>query len=300
MKEKICLLFFLIVAAFLSLGTTSAFAEDTVFVASVNDVPSDTTITVDVKLKIDHNVDIVVIPIQFMNEDNTGIDCDSIHFSEWFWEAPAADYTGKDGERQTINNDDKWSDSKGLPAKSVRIYATWIMPHLYMEPRDTATTLVTLYFTTDEFWRDDIGVEIDTFLRPDPPTVELELALEGAPSYPEFLGGLLGPQTWVREVDLEEINLPEEFFLAQNYPNPFNPTTQIRFALPEDSWVKVEVFNILGQKITTLVDEHLTAGYKETGWDGKDSKGMEVASGIYFYRIETKSFTDIKKMVLLK
>ena len=53
-------------------------------------------------------------------------------------------------------------------------------------------------------------------------------------------------------------------------------------------------------KITTLVDEHLTAGYKETGWDGTDSKGSDVASGIYFYKINAKNFTDIKKMVLLK
>jgi hypothetical protein len=104
----------------------------------------------------------------------------------------------------------------------------------------------------------------------------------------------------VREVVSGEKVLPEAFSLDQNYPNPFNPNTMIRFALPNDCWVKLEVYNLLGQKVKTLVDQMLKAGTKEVVWDGKNHAGAEVSSGIYFYRIKAKDFTDIKKMVLVK
>jgi hypothetical protein len=104
----------------------------------------------------------------------------------------------------------------------------------------------------------------------------------------------------VREVVSEEKVLPEAFSLNQNYPNPFNPNTMIRFSLPQDCWVKLEVYNLLGQKVKTLVDQMLKAGTKEAVWDGKNQAGVEVSSGIYFYKIQTKDLTDIKKMVLVK
>lgn len=104
----------------------------------------------------------------------------------------------------------------------------------------------------------------------------------------------------VREVVSEKTVLPEAFSLDQNYPNPFNPNTMIRFSLPQDCWVKLEVYNLLGQKVKTLVDQMLLAGTKEVVWDGKNQAGALVSSGIYFYRIQTKDFTDIKKMVLVK
>lgn len=94
--------------------------------------------------------------------------------------------------------------------------------------------------------------------------------------------------------------LPKDFALFQNYPNPFNPYTLIRFALPEDCEVKLEVYNILGQKIKTLRDGFFNKGVREVVWDGRNQKGKEVASGIYFYRIKTEKYTDIKKMILLR
>jgi hypothetical protein len=104
----------------------------------------------------------------------------------------------------------------------------------------------------------------------------------------------------VREVVSGEKVLPEAFSLNQNYPNPFNPNTVIRFSLPQDCWVKLEVYNLLGQKVKTLVDQMLKTGTREVVWDGKNQAGAEVSSGIYFYRIKAKDFTDIKKMVLVK
>jgi len=93
---------------------------------------------------------------------------------------------------------------------------------------------------------------------------------------------------------------PTAFLLAQNYPNPFNPTTNIEFLLSRPEQVKIEIFNILGQKVRTLVDQYLKAGHKVVDWDGKDDLGKGVSSGIYFYRIKTSEFSQTKKMVLLR
>ena len=95
-------------------------------------------------------------------------------------------------------------------------------------------------------------------------------------------------------------NLPTAFSLSQNYPNPFNPITTIEYSLPEQSQVKLEVFNVLGQKVKTLADIVQPAGRHRIVWDGKDDQGKDVASGIYFYRLEAGQFTDSKRMVILK
>ncbi len=101
--------------------------------------------------------------------------------------------------------------------------------------------------------------------------------------------------------------IPEHFSLEQNYPNPFNPTTKIKFALPERGHVILSIFNVMGQKIRTLVDEQKAAGYHSIIWDSKDDFGNEVASGVYVYRIyvrtsETgsKPFESLKKMTFLR
>lgn len=110
---------------------------------------------------------------------------------------------------------------------------------------------------------------------------------------------------WVQEitpVEWEEENagLPQEFGLRQNYPNPFNPNTVIEYALPQEAHVSIVVYNLLGQKVRVLKDEIERAGFKRVIWDGKDDKGAEMASGIYFCRIQDKDFVKSKKMVLLK
>ena len=94
--------------------------------------------------------------------------------------------------------------------------------------------------------------------------------------------------------------VPEEYFLAQNYPNPFNPITTISYGLPEASHVKITVYDILGRKVITLVDNDQPAGYHRVLWDSKSHQGITVSSGIYFYRLEANNFMDVKKMALLK
>lgn len=86
----------------------------------------------------------------------------------------------------------------------------------------------------------------------------------------------------------------------QNYPNPFNPQTSISYSLGKASHVQLTVFNVLGQKVVTLVDEHQPAGLHEVTWDGTDAHGHGVAGGIYFYRIATDDFRTTRKMLYLK
>ena len=94
--------------------------------------------------------------------------------------------------------------------------------------------------------------------------------------------------------------LPKSFALHQNYPNPFNPTTTIRFDLPIEAYVRLDVFNILGQKVTTLLDQPMQPGYHSVAWNGDDGDGRTVASGVYFYRLAAGDNIAKKKMVVLK
>jgi hypothetical protein len=98
----------------------------------------------------------------------------------------------------------------------------------------------------------------------------------------------------------EEAEIPASFSLHQNYPNPFNSQTVIEYTLPKESQVKIVVYNILGQKVKTLLDQKQSAGHKRVIWDGKDERGRVASSGIYFYRMETQEFVQTKKMLLLK
>ncbi len=89
--------------------------------------------------------------------------------------------------------------------------------------------------------------------------------------------------------------IPNQYALHQNYPNPFNPTTEIEFDIPEATQIRIEIYNIKGQRIESLVDDYLEAGAYSFSWDGS-----RYANGIYFYRMETTKYTKTLKMVLLK
>ena len=93
---------------------------------------------------------------------------------------------------------------------------------------------------------------------------------------------------------------PSDFVLSQNYPNPFNPLTNIQFTLKKNAQVKINVYNMLGQKVKTLVNRKMTAGSHIVAWDGQDNNGNKMASGIYYYRLESGSFNKARKMVMLK
>jgi len=92
-----------------------------------------------------------------------------------------------------------------------------------------------------------------------------------------------------------EPDIPQEFSLQQNFPNPFNPTTKINYQLPITNYVELSIYNLLGQKIATLVSEKQKDGYHQVQWDAS-----RFSSGIYYYRIEAGEFQDVKKMILLR
>jgi len=95
-------------------------------------------------------------------------------------------------------------------------------------------------------------------------------------------------------------NLPSRFGLSQNCPNPFNPHTEIRFQLPEEAHITFSIFNLMGQKVRTLLDEQMATGYHSFTWDGRDDIGNAVTSGVYLYVFQAGKFCEVKKMVLIQ
>ncbi|MGC8654791.1 MAG: T9SS type A sorting domain-containing protein, partial [Candidatus Kryptoniota bacterium] len=90
-------------------------------------------------------------------------------------------------------------------------------------------------------------------------------------------------------------NLPQDFQLEQNYPNPFNPATNISFSIPSKSFVSLKVFDALGREVATLLSEELPPGMYSQQWNAQG-----FPSGVYFYRLQAGSFTDTKKLILIK
>jgi len=101
----------------------------------------------------------------------------------------------------------------------------------------------------------------------------------------DFLTGIAG----------NENEMPTVYKLYNNYPNPFNPSTSIKYDLPHNTFVKLSVYDVLGKLVTELVNQNMTAGRYEANWNASN-----YSSGAYFYKLETESFTDMKKMVLVK
>ena len=96
------------------------------------------------------------------------------------------------------------------------------------------------------------------------------------------------------------INTPEKFRLGQNYPNPFNPVTSLSYDLPEDSYVSIIIYDLLGNVIKTLVKSNQSSGYKSVQWNATNNLGQPVSAGVYLYSIEAGGFRQTKKMILLK
>ena len=97
-----------------------------------------------------------------------------------------------------------------------------------------------------------------------------------------------------------DIELPDKFELSQNYPNPFNPTTTIPFSLPKSEHVTLDIYNINGQKVKTLVNEVMSAGSHSVEWNSTSESGARVSSGVYFYKLVAGDQTATKKMSLVK
>jgi hypothetical protein len=170
-----------------------------------------------------------------------------------------------------------------------------------------ARLLGTLYLVAEQLNRDTIRFD-STFYPPSGPFIFSSRDSVGG----SFINKKLTPKfvmckTFTPPCDIalpvNDVNapaLPQKFELGQNVPNPFNPNTAITFAVPRPSQVRIDVFNVMGQKVRTLADEYSKAGYKRVEWDGTDANGNSVASGVYLYRMTAGDFSETKKMLLLK
>jgi len=96
-------------------------------------------------------------------------------------------------------------------------------------------------------------------------------------------------------IEANDEQLPKKFELYQNYPNPFNPVTNIKYAVPKPARVRIEIFNILGQRMRTIVNEDKSPGYYVVEFDASS-----LASGFYIYRMQAEGFVDIRKMIVTK
>ncbi len=173
-----------------------------------------------------------------------------------------------------------------------------------VSPAAQSRLWATYYFTLSD-WTADDSIVIDSTLVP--PAGHLFFVVPDStvprscqqPFVPLWKGAIIVKDLSKGKVP-DRPGFPEEYFLKQNYPNPFNPRTQISFEIPIGSHATITVYNILGQKVTTLVDKEMSAGRYVVGWDGVSNSGTQVASGVYFYKLEAGDFTQTKKMLLLK
>jgi len=104
-----------------------------------------------------------------------------------------------------------------------------------------------------------------------------------------------GKANYSKEINVEFTGAPKTFSLDQNYPNPFNPTTEIRYQLPENGHVKLEIYDVIGNLVTSLIDQEMNAGFHTVTWNASG-----LSSGIYFYRISSGNFAATKKLILMK
>ena len=150
---------------------------------------------------------------------------------------------------------------------------------------------------TDNYWgSDDLNaIEDMIFHRLDNPAFPMVDYLPYA--YSEFD---LDDSIITDVPDMPHDGLPSGFHLSQNYPNPFNSSTTIAYTLPVASRVRLTIFNILGQRVKTLVDGDQSAGSHTVSWNGTNSTGRAVATGIYMYQIQANEFVRSRKMVLIE
>ena len=153
----------------------------------------------------------------------------------------------------------------------------------------------------------ETGIEFDLY-----DSYELNLLTDSKGSIDLTSSGPVGPYPIIGEPrymllihygvlnEDENEHLPSSFELHQNFPNPFNPITKINYTLPKHAKVNVSIYNVLGQRVITLLDKKQEYGYHTLTWNGTNSFGKQMATGVYFAKMSAGKFTQTKKMLLLK
>ena len=117
------------------------------------------------------------------------------------------------------------------------------------------------------------------------------LNISNITSYDTLISFTLGVSSGIQQVN----SIVSEYKLMQNYPNPFNPETKIKFQIKDAGFVSLKVYDILGKEVTSLINENLNSGVYEINWNAKS-----FTSGVYFYKLESEKFSDVKKMLMVK
>lgn len=219
-------------------------------------------------------------------------------------------------QQVNIRNNTFWLDSLIIKAYPDTVKPLPLFDSLSLAFIQQAGTGATIYqepITFQKVPAPPVAVVQDWYTNPAPPNPELDTV--GQPfnfrytnAYLAYARGSdgkpLGDLNWhnIPLVAVEQVPgiVPDGFRLHDNYPNPFNPSTTIRFDVRQQSGVTIAVFNMLGQRIATLVDEQMAPGTYTVRWDGTTDAGAKVASGLYIYRMEAGSFVSAHKMILTK
>jgi hypothetical protein len=159
----------------------------------------------------------------------------------------------------------------------------------YVNSEDELTNSdLELIFHYDESKRPDQELRTTSY---SPGKMQTKYGIAGA-RYPFY-------EVSISQKDLDNVK-PPVFALKQNYPNPFNPSTTISYWLPETARVSLDIYNLKGQLVKTLIDSEMEAGPHSVVWNGKDGNNQAVASGVYFYRLSSPNNTQTKRMLLMK
>ena len=209
-------------------------------------------------------------------------------------------------------------DNTRAPFESFNVWYHWMInlgpDSLVMQVNDADDIPITRVVVTKERFK---GTEIIPFaptiskFRIGPPGLGSDGTYAGQPfyvgkidelvvyNYQTFPGNFsMTPIPTAVDEDITEI--PAQYELSQNYPNPFNPGTTIAFVIPKAQDVKLEIYNMLGRRVKTLVEDKMQAGAHKVAWDGTNDLGKAVASGTYIYKLRTESFTETKRLVLVR
>ncbi len=170
-----------------------------------------------------------------------------------------------------------WKNGDPFPKLPVVIDSFWVVVY-----GDTVISRIVSFLAQDELVADKYGV-VQIYPEGSPPVLLTGMIINGV-----TYGNIVN-------VDKPQESFPSKFRLFNNYPNPFNPTTVIRYNLPEDSYVQLKVFDILGNEVMILVNEEQKIGFYE-----KNFSGTELPSGVYLYRLQTSKFSKTKKMILIR
>ena len=200
--------------------------------------------------------------------------------------------TSEDGVFRSTDNCENWTQiNNGLPFDDSS--GTWSNIYALSFNSDGTIFIVSsedLYRSTDngDSWTETNSGLSNLYV------TSIDINSSGYIYAGTYGGGVFRSINSTVSVEQENI-LPSIYFLNQNYPNPFNPNTIINYSIPNQSYVTLKVFDVLGREIETLVNEEQAAGIYEIDWNAENN-----SSGVYFYRISTGSFSDTKKMLLIR